>query len=186
MTKSSSFLDIVSCYSNKLITSTSNTEFLGIVIENLLSQEAHVDQLTPNLCTACCAIRAVKLFMSLDTPKVDILYLCSLSYELWNNNLGHSSHSVPALTLHKRVIRIITRSRSRDSCRELLKKLKILPFQTHYLFSLLQYVVNSKDQYKLICEVHSINTKQTSNLFQPLSNFTTCQKGTFYFWHQGF
>jgi len=88
MTKSSSFLDVVSCYSNKLIKSTSNTEFLGIVIENLLSQEAHVDQLTPNLCTACYATRAIKPFMSLDTPKVGILFLLSLSYELWNNNLG--------------------------------------------------------------------------------------------------
>jgi len=49
MTKSSSFLDIVIGYNNNLIMSTSNSEFLGIVIENLLSRKAHVDQLTPNL-----------------------------------------------------------------------------------------------------------------------------------------
>jgi hypothetical protein len=54
MTKSSSFLDIVIGYNNKLITSTSNTEFLGIVIENLLSQKAHVDQLTPAVYSLLC------------------------------------------------------------------------------------------------------------------------------------
>jgi len=117
MTKSSSFLDIVIGYNNNLIMSTSNSEFLGIVIENLLSRKAHVDQLTPNLWMACYAIRAIKLFMSLDTPEVGILFLLSLSCELWNNILGRSSQGVPVLTQQKkkkRVMRIITRSRPRD------------------------------------------------------------------------
>jgi hypothetical protein len=98
MTKSSSFLDIVIGYNNKLITSTSNTEFLGIVIENVLSRKAHVDQ----LCTACYAVRAIKPFMSLDTPKVGTLFLLSLSYKLWNNILGYLSLSLPVLTLQKK------------------------------------------------------------------------------------
>jgi len=55
MTKSNSFFDIVIGYNNKLITTTSNTEFLGIVIENLLSQKAHVDQLTPVVYRLLCS-----------------------------------------------------------------------------------------------------------------------------------
>jgi hypothetical protein len=43
MTKSSSFIDIVVGYNNKLITDTSNTKFLGIVNENSLSWKAHID-----------------------------------------------------------------------------------------------------------------------------------------------
>ena len=40
------------------------------------------------------------------------------------------------------------------------------------------FVVNNKDQYKLNSEVHSINRKQTSNLYQPLTMYP---KGTYYF-----
>jgi len=67
MTKSSSFIDVVIGYNNKLITCTSNTNFLGIVIQNSLSWKAHVEHLVLKLCTACYAIRTIKPFMSLDT-----------------------------------------------------------------------------------------------------------------------
>jgi len=52
-------------------------------------------------------------------------------------------------------------------------------FQSQYIFSLLLFVVNSKDQYKLNSEIHSINTRQNSKLYQPLSNLN--QKWTYYF-----
>jgi hypothetical protein len=81
-----SWLKVVIGYNNKLITSTPNTKYLGIVIENSLSWRAHIDQLILKLCAACYAIRAVKPFMSLDTLKV--ICLLSLSYELWNNIRG--------------------------------------------------------------------------------------------------
>jgi len=48
MNKCSSFIDIVICYNNELIRSTS-TKFLGIVIENSLSWEAQTDHLIPKL-----------------------------------------------------------------------------------------------------------------------------------------
>ena len=43
MTKSSSFIDIVSHYNNKIVTSASNTKFIGTVIESSLSWKAHID-----------------------------------------------------------------------------------------------------------------------------------------------
>jgi len=43
MTKSGSFIDTVICYNNKIITSASNTKFVGTVIENSLSWKAHID-----------------------------------------------------------------------------------------------------------------------------------------------
>jgi hypothetical protein len=70
MTKSSSIIDIVIGYNSKLITSTCNTNFLGIVIQNSLSWKADVDQLVIKLCTACYVIRAVKPFVSLGTLKL--------------------------------------------------------------------------------------------------------------------
>jgi len=59
---------------------------------------------------------------------------------------GEILHRVFMSSDHKkRVIRIITRSRPRDSCRELFKKLKILPFQLQCIYSFLLFVANSKD-----------------------------------------
>jgi hypothetical protein len=72
---------------------------------------------------------------------------------------GNSSHTVPVFILQKREIGIITRSRPGDPCRELFKKLKILPFQSQYIFSLLLFVVNSKDQCKLHSEILSVSVK---------------------------
>jgi hypothetical protein len=66
--------------------------------------------------------------------------------------------------------------RNRDSRRDLFKKLKILPLQSQYILALL-FVVNNKDQYKVTLEIHSINTRQSSNLYQPSSNLATYQKG---------
>ena len=94
---------------------------------------------------------------------------------------GNSSYSTNIFRLHKEVIRIIMGCRSRDSCKEWIKKLKILPLQSQYILSLLLFVVNNKDQCKVNSEIHSFNTRQNSNLYQPSSNLTTYQKGTYYF-----
>jgi hypothetical protein len=159
--KSNSFIDIVIGYNHKLFTSTSNTNFLGIVIQNSLSWKAHVDQLVLEMCTACYAIRAIKPFMSLDTLK---LVYYSYFHSVMNYGIifwEDSSHSFHVFRLQKRVIRFITRSRHRNSCRVLFNKLKILPFQSHYMFSLVLFAVNNTDQYKLNSEIHGIDTRET-------------------------
>jgi len=46
--------------------------------------------------------------------------------------------------IKKRVIRIITNSRMRDSCRELLKKLEILPLYSQYIFSISVFVIKNE------------------------------------------
>jgi hypothetical protein len=48
MIKSSSFIDIIIGYNNKLITNTSNTKFLGIIIQNSSPWKTHIDQLVLN------------------------------------------------------------------------------------------------------------------------------------------
>ena len=50
-------------------------------------------------------------------------------------------------------------AKSRDSCRELFGKLKIPPFHTQNILSLLLSVVNIKDHYKLNSEIYNINSR---------------------------
>jgi hypothetical protein len=80
----------------------------------------------------------------------------------------------------KKVIRILTGTRNRSSCRQLFKTLKILPFQSQYIYSLLCFAVNNMDQYQFISDVHNRNTRLGSNLYQPLAHLSLYQKGTYY------
>jgi hypothetical protein len=58
---------------------------------------------------------------------------------------GNSSHSVKFFKIQNNIIRIITGCKSRDSCRDLFKNLKILPLQSQYILSLLLFVVDNKN-----------------------------------------
>jgi hypothetical protein len=69
--------------------------------------------------------------------------------------------------------------RDRNSCREHLGKLKILPLQSQCILSLSLFVIN-KNYFKINSEIHNISTGTISNLHQPLSHLSTCQKGTYY------
>jgi hypothetical protein len=82
--------------------------------------------------------------------------------------------------MQKRVIRIIMGHGNRDSCTNLFKELTILPFTSQYMFSLLVFVVNNRDQFLMNSEIHSINTRQGSNLHLPLANLDIYQKGVPY------
>jgi hypothetical protein len=68
-----------------------------------------------------------------------------------------------------------------DSCREYFRNLKILPLQSQYIFSLVLYVVANKSQFTLNSELHGINTRNRSNLHQPMSCLASYQKGPYYF-----
>jgi hypothetical protein len=81
--------------------------------------------------------------------------------------------------IQKKIIRIITNSRNWDSCKELLKKLKILPSCSQYIFSLLLYIVNTKQLFMTNLEIHTINTRSSTNLHPPISNLTF-PKGAYY------
>jgi hypothetical protein len=58
----------------------------------------------------------------------------------------------------------MTGIRNRVSCRGHFKKLKILPLQSQYLFSLLMFVVNNLNHCKTRSDVHRNNTRQGADL----------------------
>jgi len=53
-------------------------------------------------------------------------------------------YSEKIFKIQKRVIRIITNSRMRDSCRELFQRLEILPLYSQYIFSLSIFVIKKQ------------------------------------------
>jgi hypothetical protein len=81
--------------------------------------------------------------------------------------------------LQKKVIRIITGIRNRNSRRDYLKKkIKILPLQSKCLLSILMFVVQNMNWCKSNTEVHTNNTRHSIDLYIP-SPKLTYQRGTF-------
>jgi hypothetical protein len=66
------------------------------------------------------------------------------------------------------------------SCRELFKKLNILPFYSQYIFSLLLFVVNNINMFTLNSTVYSVNTRHCSDLHLLAVHLTKVQKGIYY------
>jgi hypothetical protein len=158
-----------------------STSIFGITIENTLFWKSHLDQLISKLSTACYAIRAVKPIM-LQGALVMVYHACLDSIMSYGIIFGGSSlHSINIFRLQKRAIRIIiTGVRNRDSCRGNFKRLKILHLQSKYVFSMLMFVVHNMNQYRSSSDIHSKNTRQSVDLYQPLTRLSVYQKGTFY------
>ena len=74
----------------------------------------------------------------------------------------------------------MTGMRNRDSCREHFKRLEILPLQSQYLLSLLLFVAEHTEYFRLNFEIHSFNTKNKYNFHLPPAKLTIFQKGPYY------
>jgi hypothetical protein len=72
---------------------------------------------------------------------------------------GISDYSIKIFKLQKKVIKIMTNIRSRDSCREKFKELSILPFYFQYIYSLLTFVLNNSGLFKTNSMPSNINTR---------------------------
>jgi len=93
---------------------------------------------------------------------------------------GNSSHSKIIFKTQKRIIRFIS---SRDSCRELFQSLEVLPLQSHYIFSLLLFVVKSRELFGSNSDAHNINMRYNSDLTFTCSKFNSISKESFLFWN---
>jgi hypothetical protein len=70
--------------------------------------------------------------------------------------------------------------RDRESCREYFRKLKILPLQTQYIYSLLLFVINSRQHFKINSDMHNINTRNNLDLHYPQAHLSVYQKDAHY------
>jgi hypothetical protein len=99
-----------------------------------------LDQLTNKLSSACYTIRVMKPLKTL------IMIYYAYFHSLMNYSIifwGNCSYSIHIFRLQKKVIRIITSARNRESCRSWFKRLKILPLQLQYIYSILSFVIDN-------------------------------------------
>jgi hypothetical protein len=162
--------DINFTYENNYISKVKDINVLGINISNTFSWKTHIEKSLPKLSSACFAMRTVMPYMFPQILKA-IYYahfhsIISYSIIFW----GHTTHSMRVFRLQKRIVRIMTGSRAKDSCRKLFTKLEILPLPSLYIFSLLRFVSKNKKSFTINKEVHNYDNRQCTNLHYPSVN----------------
>jgi hypothetical protein len=102
-------------------TNSTNTKFLGLNIDKTLSWKSHINHTLLRLSSACYAIKVITPLMSEDTLKMIyhsyVHSIITYGTIFW----GNSKHITVIFKIQKRIIQIMTKSRSRDSCRHLFK-----------------------------------------------------------------
>jgi hypothetical protein len=81
--------------------------------------------------------------------------------------------------LQKKIIRIITNTRPRASCREVFGKMEIITVYSQYMYSLLLFTINNRYLFNTNNEIHKYKTRVSCNLHLPAVNLTQFHKGAY-------
>jgi len=142
--------------------------------------EKHIDHINSKLNSLGYILRSLRPVLSLKVMKqiytsyVHSVLNCGIIF--W----GNSSFSRTIFITQKRIVRIIMKAKARDSCRAMFSKLGILTLYSHYIFSILMFVVKHKDIFSFNVELHKINARHKLDLHVPSVNLTKVQKGVYY------
>jgi hypothetical protein len=159
-------------YNHKYISNVTQTNFLGLTLDDTLTWKQHTDLLIKKMTSVSYALRQVNYSLPIDTLKL-IYYahvhsIMRYGVIFWGNSPGAKK----VFKLQKKIIRIITHTRPRDPCKEIFKNTEIMT-----LYSIILFVVNNKYIFTTNSAVHKLNTRNNNNLHPALSNLTTFNKG---------
>ena len=163
-------------YNDKLINEAESSKFLGMHTDSQLNWKYHVEQLLPKLSAACFTIRSLIHILNQDTlHMVYNLYFHSiLQYGIifW----GNSTRVHTVFRLQKRVVRVMSKVGLRSSCRNLFRKLNILPVACQYILSLMLFIVDNLENYPTNDYVHGLDTRNKNNIYLPTVCLACIQK----------
>ena len=125
----------INCF-NKTIPNVPYTKFLGLVIDDTLTWENHIDHFISRLNPACYAVRAIKAMLSRKTLRmlhfsyVHSVISCGI---IFGGNIPNS------IKIFRMKEQIMANVKKMDSCQELFKTMKSLHFCSQYIFSFIVY-----------------------------------------------
>jgi hypothetical protein len=93
---------------------------------------------------------------------------------------GISSECKKVFALQKKIVRIMVGIKPQNSCRNLYKRLQILPPPCEYISPLLDFVISNQEHFQANPAVHSSNTRNKHHHHRPIANLTGFQKSTHY------
>ena len=92
---------------------------------------------------------------------------------------GNCPSAKKVFLLQKKIIRIVTNTRPRDSCREILKNMQIFTLYSQYIYSIILFTANSKYLFTPTNEIHKCNTRNKNKLHPALINLRKFNKGPY-------
>jgi hypothetical protein len=81
--------------------------------------------------------------------------------------------------LQKRTVRIIADVKSRNSCKNLFMRSKILPL-CEYVFTFVIFVVNNQEHFQRNSAIYTVNTRNRDRLHRPNLSLSCFQKSAYY------
>jgi hypothetical protein len=137
----------------KSIQVLNETKFLGLIIDNKLKWEAHINKTALSVASGCFLVNKIMKTCNFNSAKaVYFAYVhAKLNYgiTLW----GHSPHALKLFILQKRAVRHLANASHdpttpgvyyKDSCRPLFMMFNILPLPCLYIYSIIVYVIRYK------------------------------------------
>ena len=175
--KTIAHVPLVIFYKDQVLDEVNNTRFLGIHMDSNMNWKIHIEQITHKLNVACLMIRNLN-----HTLNVDILCMVYFAYfqpilQYGTILGGNSTHTQQIFKLQKTVIRIMPGVGPRASCRNLYKKLNILPVPCQYILPLMLFVIENQQDFLTNTYVHGLDTRNKNHLYLPTISLTCVQWG---------
>ena len=92
---------------------------------------------------------------------------------------GASAESRKVFLFQKRILRVMTGSPPRATCRTLFCKLDILTMVAQYVLSLMKFLASNQELFIFNTSVHGINTRTSSKLHIPSVRLKLNQQGPY-------
>lgn len=150
-------------------------KFLGVILDEKLTWEPHINMICQKLSKVCFLIRNIKNTVSFEVLKLIYFGLVesTLSYGLifW----GASAHLQRAFISQKKIIKCIVGVSLQTSCKPLFIQMKILTLPCLYIFYLVTNVKKNHCLYTLNSDIHSHNTRNKNKIHQPFSRLSLGQ-----------
>lgn len=170
-------------FNNLTIEEVQNSKFLGLTIDTYLNWEGHISHLCKNLSSSAFLFSKLTTYCNRKT-----LLACYYGYvysRIKYNIIAWGSADQYLINrvflLQKRLVRIIFKLKSTNSCKPLFKEHKILTVPCIIILECALFVHKNKQLFKKNCDFHSYDTRHRRNIAINKHNTLLYEKSPYYF-----
>lgn len=176
-----SFDQIEINFQNNQLNSISKTNFLGLVLDENMRWESHINKLAAKLSSACYAIRRIKEVTNSKTAH--LVYYGYFDSVMRYGILcwGSSPHTKVVFKIQKRAVRILANLKSNESCKPYFSKFNILTIYSIYVLESLCFLFRKLDKKPFDPDLaHNYDTRKRHYLPIPPHRTTQFKNSNLY------
>lgn len=166
-------------HGNNIIEEVVNTKFLGLIIDQKLNWESHIDTLCKKISKSAYALHTLSSIVYMDA-------LLTAYYGLVESHLrygiifwGNSSGRETAFKAQKRCIRAIFKLQTTDSCMPYFKEYNILTLPCLYILEIALFVKSNPNKFQLLADNFPRSRRNNSLLYLQTSKTALMRKSVY-------